>query len=510
MAPDQNVHPPTHPDSHLALAERVGPNYRWYLLITVMIGTMASIMASTIINVAVPDMSRVFTLGQERAQWLSAGFLAAMTLSMLTTPWLLERFGYRHTYTGAVLLLMAGGIGGGLSNWFNLVLAMRVTEGLAAGVLQPIPAIIILRNFAKGEQGKAMGIFGFGVVLAPALGPSVGGVLVEWFGWRSIFFVVVPFCVVAAWLARRYLPVGTPGGGAVNQSGARLDSFGLLLIGVAVLALLNGMVALHGAAPASGAALLAVAAAAVVGFVWHQRRSPEPLMQLGLFAHRSFAMGSVVAFIYGMALFGSTYLVPVFMQIALHLPPSTAGAVLLPAGLMLALTIPLAGRLVDSQPVSRLVATGLVLLTTSFFLMVSVSPATALGWITVWAVIGRIGLGFVLPSLNLGAIRSLPVALISQGASTINFMRQLGGAVGISLVGIVLEWRLQAQPADPLRAFHETFVLVGAITGCAVLAALQMRPATPTPSLIHPPTPDPGTRAAETGAPVAAHPHRDP
>ena len=101
--------------SRAALAARFGPNYRWWVLLTVMIGTMASIMASTIVNVAVPDMSRVFALGQERAQWLSAGFMAAMTLSMLTTPWLLERYGYRHTYLGAVLLLMAGGIGGGLA-----------------------------------------------------------------------------------------------------------------------------------------------------------------------------------------------------------------------------------------------------------------------------------------------------------------------------------------------------------------------------------------------------------
>ena len=468
-----------HRHSRAALEQRIGPNYRWYVLLTVMIGTMASIMASTIINVAVPDMSRVFTLGQERAQWLSAGFMAAMTLSMLTTPWLLERFGYRHTYTGAVLLLMAGGICGGISHWFELVLAMRVVEGLSAGVLQPIPAIIILRAFGAGERGKAMGIFGFGVVLAPALGPSIGGVLVEWFGWRSIFFVVVPFCVVAAGLARRFLPVGVPGGGEVNRAGAKLDALGLVLIAVAVLSLLNGMVHLHGAAPATGGLLLALSAVAMVGFIWHQRRTAEPLMQLRLFTHRSFAMGSVVAFIYGMALFGSTYLVPVFMQIALHLPPSTAGAVLLPAGIVLAITIPLAGRLVDRQPVSRLVATGLLLLAASFLLMITVGAATALVWITLWAVIGRIGLGFVLPSLNLGAMRGLPDALISQGASTINFMRQLGGAVGISLVGIVLEWRLQAQPADPLHAFHETFVLVGAITALAVLAALRMGPIAP-------------------------------
>nr|WP_082549190.1 MFS transporter [Rhizobacter sp. Root404] len=439
-----------------------------------MIGTMASIMASTIVNVAVPDMSRVFHLGQERAQWLSAGFMAAMTLSMLTTPWLLQRFGYRHTYYGVVSLLLAGGVIGGLSPWFELVLAMRVAEGLAAGVLQPIPAIVVMHAFGRAEQGKAMGIFGFGVVLAPAIGPSVGGVLVEWFGWRSIFFVVAPFCLVALPLARRYLPISAPGGAPVDRGGARLDVVGLGLMAIAVLALLNGMVQLHGAGTATGWALLACSATALIGFIAHQRRGAQPLMALGLFAHRNFALGGVVAFIYGMALFGSTYLVPVFMQIALQLPPSQAGAALLPAGIVLALTIPFAGRLTDRLPFGRIVAFGLSLLAASFLLMVTVGPASSLWWIVAWAVVGRIGLGFVLPSLNVGAMRGLPDTLISQGASTINFMRQLGGAVGISLVGIVLEWRLQAQPGAAVRAFHETFVLVGFITACAVIAALRM------------------------------------
>ncbi|MEY4751672.1 MAG: hypothetical protein RIQ60_3886 [Pseudomonadota bacterium] len=463
-----------------ALQQRYGPGYRWWVLLTLMVGTMASIMASTIINVAVPDMSRVFTLGQERAQWLSAGFMAAMTLSMLTTPWLLQRYGYRHAYAGAVALLLAGGVTGGLASHFELVLAMRVAEGLAAGVLQPIPAIVILRAFSQNEQGRAMGIFGFGVVLAPAIGPSVGGVLVEWFGWRSIFFVVVPFCLLALALARRYLPVAAPGGLAPERGSAGatpLDLRGLALVSAAVLLLLNGMVQLHGATPWLGGAVLAGCALTTGVLLHHLRRSERPLMQLGLFGHRNFSLGGVVAFIYGMALFGSTYLVPVFMQIALKLPPSQAGAVLLPAGLVLAVTIPLVGRLADSAHLGRLVAVGLVLLAASFLLMIGVGPATPLAWITLWAVVGRIGLGFVLPSLNLGAMRGLPHHLISHGSSTINFMRQLGGAVGISLVGIVLEWRLQALPADPMLAFHQTFGLVGAITGVSLLAALRMQPA---------------------------------
>jgi predicted MFS family arabinose efflux permease len=202
-------------------------------------------------------------------------------------------------------------------------------------------------------------------------------------------------------------------------------------------------------------------------------------MTLGLFAHRPFSMGGLVAFIYGMALFGSTYLVPVFMQAALHLPPSQAGAVLLPAGIALAVTIPFAGRLADRVKVSWLVCFGLLLLSASFFLMLSVDLGTALVLIMLWAVIGRIGLGFVMPSLNLGSMRGLPDIFISQGSSTINFLRQLGGAVGIGLVGNILEWRLRTHPLAPLTAYHETFALVGAITACAVVAAALMGPTPP-------------------------------
>ena len=470
------------PHTVAALRERHGPHYRWWVLLTVMTGTMASIMSSTIVNVAVPDMSRVFALGQERAQWMSAGFMAAMTVSMLTTPWLLSRFGYRRSYVGVTLLLMAGGIGGGLGQSYEWVLAMRVAEGLAAGIMQPIPAIIVMRAFEPHEQGRAMGVFGMGVVLAPAVGPSIGGVLVEHFGWRSIFFVVVPLTLAALALARRYLPHSAPGGLPTNAPGVRLDRPGLVLMALTILALLNGMVQLH--AGAGGAALLALAGAGLALFVAHQRRTARPLLELSLFGHRTFAMGGCVAFIYGMALFGSTYLVPVFMQVALDLPPSQAGAVLMPAGFLLALTIPVAGRMADRRSIRALVVAGLLLLALSFALMLGVGLGTALSVIALWAAVGRVGLGFVLPSLNLGAMRPLDKALIPQGASAINFLRMLGGAAGVSLCAIVLEWRLAAHgdalthagtsPAR-LAAFNESFLLLAAICALALVAAWQLR-----------------------------------
>ena len=491
--------PMTHPDHSIsALRARYGERYRWLLLLSVMVGTMASIMSSTIINVAIPDMSQHFSVGQERAQWVSSGFMAAMTVSMLTTPWLLSRYGYRRTYEGCMWLLLVGGVAGGLAQHFPLVLVARVAEGLAAGVVQPIPAIIILRAFEPNEQGRASGIFGMGVVLAPAIGPSIGGLLVDGFGWRSIFYMVVPFCLLSLWLARRYVPTNAPGGAAVNPQGATLDWPGLLLATVGTLCLLNGLVELHGGTGGSAAVLLGSAALTLLGFITLQRRmlknhqhrpdsTVAPLMNLSLFANRRFAMGSIVAFIYGIALFGSTYLLPVYMQLGLRLSPSYVGGILLPAGLVLAVTIAIVGRLADRQPTHRLVSIGLALLASSFALMVTIDltrPSAIIPLLVSWAILGRIGLGFILPSLNLGAMRGLGHSHIPQGSAVINFLRMLGGAAGVSLCGIVLEWRITAHGfrldtantnPDRLLAFHETFLMLACICGVALVAAWQLR-----------------------------------
>lgn len=156
-----------------ALRARYGERLRWLVLATLMLGTISSIVSSTIVNVAIPDLSRHFVLGQERAQWVAASFMIAMTLSMLLTPWLLNRYGLRRTFLGASLLLGAGGLVGGFSPTYGVMIAMRVAEGIAAGIMQPLPNILILRVFEEREQGKAISLFGFGVVLAPADRKSV-------------------------------------------------------------------------------------------------------------------------------------------------------------------------------------------------------------------------------------------------------------------------------------------------------------------------------------------------
>ena len=467
------------PGSLADLQARYGERFRWRFLYTLMVGTVAGIMSSTIINVAVPDMSHFFALSPSQAQWLSSSFMLAMTLSMLTTPWLLGRFGYRRTYTSALGLLMLGGIVGGLAQSLELVLAMRVLEGLAAGVTMPIPALIIMRAFEAHEQAKATSVFGVGVVLAPAIGPSVGGLLVDAWGWRAIFFMVVPFCLAAMAAARRYVPVTAPGGQQASRQ-HRLDMVGLALAAVFTICLLNGAVGLRALPLAEALVLLGTAAVALAVFVGWQRRlmarvaqgGVAPLVHLDIFRNRSFQLGSGVTLIYGISLYGSTYLMPVYMQTALGMSPSLVGVVMLPAGLMLSATMGVVGRLSRRFAPAHMLQAGLVGLLGAFNAMWLMHWTVSVGLLVALAVANRIALGFTMPNMQVTALGDLDKALMTYASSSVNFLRMLGGAVGIGLVGIVLDWRLaaageHASQAARMTAFHEVFSLLGVLCGLA-------------------------------------------
>ena len=332
-----------------------------------------------------------------------------------------------------------------------------------------------------------------GVVLAPAIGPSIGGVLVDWFGWRSIFFMVVPFCLASLWLARKFVPVTSPGGMAANREGAALDWRGLLLASAGTLCLLNGLVQLRGGTALVAGGLLAGALRRFDGLPCAAMALVQPIRRQWPGAADEPARCSRT----GSSPWAASW--PSSTARRCSAPPTccrctcrwgsscrppTSGTILLPAGFVLAVTIAVVGRLADRHPTYRLVSIGLALLAASFALMVTVRLDSSIWLLVAWAILGRIGLGFILPSLNLGAMRGLAHALIPQGSSVINFLRMLGGAVGVSLCGIVLEWRLAAHgdalgnaASSPARlaAFNEVFIGLALLCALAMVAAWQLR-----------------------------------
>ena len=464
------------------LRARHGARFKWYALGAVMVGTVAALLASTTINVAIPGLMRAFAVGQERAQWLSAGFMAAFTVSMLLTHWAVARYSYRNTYIAALALLLASSVIGGLAGRFELLLAMRLVQGAAAGLMQPLAGILIYRAFPPDQLGRAIGVFGFGVVLAPALGPTLGGMLMDAFSWRAIFYLSVPFCLGGIGLALRLLPVIQP------PARPPFDWLGFVLIAAALPCLLNAMVDLHDHGLRHAATLSYFTAAAVLAalFLWRQVRFTHPLLDPRLFRRRQFALGSLVAFTYGMGLFGSTYVLPVFVQSVQQYSPTRAGLLLMPAGLLLALTIPLAGHLSDRYEPRWITMGGLGLFASSFALLSLASPASSFLALAAWTALGRVGLGMIMPSLNLGALKGIEQSRINQASSVFNFSRQLGGAIGISVIGIFLEARINsnlvgasgepARHAAIAKGYDETFVALACLFAIALFASFFMRP----------------------------------
>jgi MFS transporter, DHA2 family, multidrug resistance protein len=450
--------------------EHVPPGSRERALVvaTVLVGSVSTLLAATIVNVAFPALMRELHVGHDSVQWVATGFLAATTATMLATAWGIERHGERRTFIAAIACFAAGSVLGALASTIEWLVAARVLQGAAAGVVQPLSMVALFRVYPPDERGRAMGLFGFGIVLAPAVGPALGGTLVDVFGWRSIFLMPLPFTLIAVVLGARSLS------NARSDSARPFDVAGTLLLVAGLVTLLNVPVAGHRlgwTAPLT----LAVAAAGIVlavSFVAWERRTPRALLRVELFAHRGFVGAALVAFAYGAGLFGTTYLVPVFVEQVAAFSAQQAGLLLAPPGIALALAITVGGRMTDRFAPSRVVIAGLVLFALSSLLFTFAGAATGFFVLALWLSVGRVGLGLIIPALNVGAVQSLRGAELAYASAGVNFIRQLGGAVGVNGLAVLLEWRLVAAPGDPVRAFHVCFALV---TLAFMLAALPAR-----------------------------------
>lgn len=462
--------PPVYDD----LLRRFGPGYKWLALLTVGLGTVAAVLSTTSFNVAIPALTRHFGLGQDRVQWAITGYMGAMTVSMLPTPWLLDRLGFRRCFLGAILLLTVTSIAGSLADRFPLVVAVRLLQGIAAGLLQPLGALAVMRLFPVESQGRASGILGFGIVLAPAVAPALGGVLLDRFGWEAIFLINLPFCVVAGVAGLCLLPAPR------EIKARRFDWFGVGLLGLATLALIEGVSSLQHAGLLAPWTWLhwGAAALAIFLFVRHGRHAKAPIVGLDLFRDRPFAMGTLVSIAYGFGLYASTYLIPVFLQSALHFSATAAGVALVPSGIALALTIPLAGRLADRYPPYQVTVGGLALFGASFSLFAWIGGRLTYGELIAITILGRVGLALILPALSLAALRSLDAARLGQSSVVISYGRQLGGVLGIAIAAVFLEWRQSVYGAAApgvFTAFSQVFWLLAVAFLFALLAASRMK-----------------------------------
>lgn len=421
-----------------ALFRKYGRAYRWLAVVTIMSGSIASLLTSTIINVAIPEVMGTFGMTLDQSQWLSSGFLAAATATMLLSAWAVEAFGTKAIYIAGMTMFMVGSVMGGLSVSADMLIFSRIVQGASTGLIGPIGMIITFQVFPPHRRGRAMGIFAVGTMLAPALGPTVGGMLIDQFSWHYVFFMAVPFGLFA-------LPMGVFFLADREASGERapFDWIGLFLVVIFISTFMLGFS--NGQREGWHSIIIlsyfTAAAASAIAFVLWESYTAQPMLNLRVFLNRRFIAAAVVTTVMGAGLYGSTYLVPLFLQTMQGLTPTASGMLMMPAGLFMAFIFLIGGELSDRVNSRVLIMSGLVFFAISSLLLSTVDLNTPYWSLVWWAIIGRIGLGLIFPSLNRTALSVLNFDQLPQGAGALNFLRSLGSAFGVNLIAIELERR---------------------------------------------------------------------
>src|SRR3954471_23792370 len=381
-------------DSPQVLSERYGPNYRWFVTITGMVGVVSMVLAMTTVNVAVPDVMGAFGIGQDKAQWMSSAYAAAMTAGMLMNAWITGVLGERRTFVGALFFFSIGALLGGSAPTEDALIIFRTVQGFSAGVAQPLVMAIIFSVFPPERRGMAMGVFGLGVVFAPAIGPTLGGLMIEYFSWRYVFYISLPFCALAAVLGLLFMPTRP-----LPKVIPPFDWLGFFLLCAALLGLMTGIADGQREGWASNAIVLrlCVGVVAALAFIFWELYTPRAMLDIRIFANLEFSANALIAFIFGAGMMGSTYVMPVFVQTIIGFTPLLAGLMMMPAGLMLAFIFPVAGSLSAPMPASVMIIIGLLLFAAGFAWMTVADVDTTFWTLVAMIMVSRLGLGLINP-----------------------------------------------------------------------------------------------------------------
>lgn len=418
---------------------RYSETERLLITVTVICGSISTILSATIINVGIPEVMGTYGIGYDQAQWLSTAFLAAMTSAMVMSDFLLKTFGQRGIYMLALTVFSIGSALGGLAPDFEFLIMARALQGMGAGAAQPIAMLALYQIYPPNQRGKAMGIFGIGVMLGPAIGPYVGGIAIDAFSWRAAFFMPVPFCIFAAMLAMFTL---APRDRA--QARPKFDWVGFACLMTFITTLLIGLSngTREGWHSEEVVTLLAVAALAFVSFIFWESGFAYPILDMRLFRHPRFVAAMFVSFVLGAGIFANFYLVPLFVQIIQGYTPTDSGLLQMPGSFVLLIFFPIVGYLTDRGETNRLIAFGFFLMAISNYLLIEADTNTPFWLFVGWVVVGRVGMGFVFGPMTTASLRLLPPELLGQGSGAMNFIRQLGGAFGVNLIAFSVENRL--------------------------------------------------------------------
>ncbi|MEU4820629.1 DHA2 family efflux MFS transporter permease subunit [Actinomadura citrea] len=450
-------------------AERLDPALLKASFVLVL-GPVLALIDTTIVAVGLDAVARDFHSPPATLQWVSAGYLLAISMVMPLAGWASDRFGARRTWMLSVALFAAGSALCGLAWSAGSLILFRVLQGVGGGLIQPIGQSIVVRAAGPARLGRVFGITVLPLTFAPVLGPVLGGLIVDRFDWRWMFLVNVPLGLLTLLLAARHLP-SDPRRGTSGDD--RLDVLGLALLSPGLAALVYGLSEAGDqgfGAPRVTVPLLA-GAVLVLGYVAHAlRRRAAALIDLRLFARRGFAVATANSFLQGAALYGSMLLLPLYYQQVEHASALEAGLLLAPQALGTAAATFFASRLADRTAPRPLILTGILLTLagTVAFTRLGSSPA---GWLLVASLVVRgAGLGVVMAPGMATIYAAVGRHEVARAAGAVNTLNRVGGSLGTAVLAVVLQRSLDGRA--PAAAYGHTFWWAVALSALTLVPAL--------------------------------------
>jgi DHA2 family multidrug resistance protein len=406
--------------------------HKWLITVSVLTGTIMAVLDSSIVNVALPDMSGSLGATITEITWVVTGYILANVIIMPIIGLLSARFGRKRFYVTNVVLFTVASMACGFVRTLPLMVIFRVIQGIGGGVLITVSQAILRETFPVEEQGVAMGLYGLGVVLAPAFGPTLGGWLTDQYSWPWIFFVNVPIGVVCVLMLVRYVhdpPYLVREHGQLDWSGLALMTMGL---GALQLMLEKGEE--KDWFESQLIVILAVmAAAGLTLFVWRELTARRPAVDLRLSRNVSFSSATLMGGVLGMGLYGSLFVLPLFLQNLLGYTAMESGLTLMPRSLAMAVVMPLSGVLYNRIGPRVLVAAGLFVSAISFFQLSRLSTDVSAWNLVMPQVWQGVGFGLIFVALSTAALATLPKPKMTAASGLYNVVRQIFGSVGIAL-----------------------------------------------------------------------------
>ncbi len=417
----------------------------WVIALVVTMATFMEVLDTSIANVALPHIAGNLSAGTDESTWVLSSYLVANAIILPISAWFATRFGRKRFYMTCVVLFGVSSLLCGLAPSLAWLVFFRVIQGLGGGGLAPSEQAILADTFPPQKRGMAFAIYGMAVVLAPAIGPTLGGYITDNFDWRWIFFINVPVAIVSLILTSR-LVEDPPHVDAVRKNPGKVDVIGLILIAVAVGA---GQVVLD-----KGERLDWFSSPFILGFqiasttcliaaIFWEYYHPNPIVDIRLFKNRNFAISCILMFMLGAALFGATVLLPQLVQTLMGYTAEQAGIVLSPGAVVIILLLPFVGRMINKVDPRWMIAFGFAVAGLGLLNMTRVSPEMDMPTIIWMRIIQMTGVAFLFVPIQTLTYVGVPMEKNNNVSGMINLARNSGGSIGIAALETILSRRTQ-------------------------------------------------------------------